>query len=121
MSDLSRRAFLAGLGALGVSSAVAGRGARAADRIRVGYAAITWGGRDEQAIEDIAAAGYHAIQLRGTAVDRFGANPGALRDLLSRHGLKMAVLSSGNLSIDPAAERDQLALHTGHARFVKSV
>jgi inosose dehydratase len=116
MSDLSRRAFLG----LGVAAVAAARGAGAAGGIRVGYAAITWGGRDEQAIEDIADAGYHAIQLRATAVDTFGANPSALRDLLSRHGLKMAVLSSGNLRIDPAAERDQLALHTSHAEFVKN-
>src|ERR1700730_17727893 len=34
------------------------------DAIKFGYAAITWGGNDRQAIEDIAAVGFHGIQLR---------------------------------------------------------
>src|SRR4029079_18492384 len=42
-----------------------------------------------------------------------------LRDALARKNLVFAVLSSGNLSIDPAREREMIALHTSHAQFVR--
>ena len=90
-----------------------------ASRIRFGYAAITWGGADRQAIDDISALGYPGIQLRSGAVAQFGADPAALRALLERRRLTFVALSSGNLSIDPAREAAMLAEHTAHARFLR--
>ena len=89
--------------------------------MKFGYAAITWGPNVTQAIDDISAVGFRGIQLRSEAFAQFGDKPAALRDLLDRHGLKMAVLSSGNLSIDPAREQSEIAAHVSHARFVKAV
>src|SRR5262249_33519474 len=123
------RAFAAGAGvASGSSGAIAGLGRtfaaqagdRAASSMRFGYAAITWGNNVAQAIDDIAAVGFRGIQLRagdGT-IPRYGANPAELRELLERRALAFAVLSSGNLSIDPAREHDELATHAAHARFL---
>jgi inosose dehydratase len=88
-------------------------------RIRVGYAAITWGGDDNKAMEEIAATGYKGIQLRASVLKLYANRPKALRDVLQRRGLTFAVLSSGNLVGDPAVERDQLALHREHAEFVR--
>ena len=88
--------------------------------IRFGYAAITWGSAVTQAIDDIAAVGFRGIQLRGEAFAQYGERPGELRDLLARHNLTFAVLSSGNLSIDPAREREEIATHTQHAQFVRA-
>jgi inosose dehydratase len=116
MNDLTRRDFLAVLGAAGISLRLHG----AAPQISVGYAAITWGGDDEKAIEDISAVGYRGIQLRSSVLTTFGDRPQALRDLLNQHHLTFAVLSSGNLVSDPAVEKDQLALHVEHAKFVKA-
>ena len=87
--------------------------------IKYGYAAITWGADIVKAMEDISAVGFRAIQLRGEAFAQFGDKPKALRELLDKHRLTFAVLSSGNLSIDPAREQEMLALHTQHAQFVK--
>jgi inosose dehydratase len=91
----------------------------AAGQMRVGYAAITWGPDIVKAMEDISAVGFKAIQLRGEAFAQFGDRPKELRALLDRHALAFAVLSSGNLSIDPAREQEMLALHLQHARFVR--
>jgi inosose dehydratase len=88
--------------------------------MHVGYAAITWGNAVTQAIDDVAAVGFRGIQLRGEAFAQFGDKPAALRELLERHALIFAVLSSGNLSIDPAREREELATHTRHAQFVRA-
>ena len=90
--------------------------------ITYGYAAITWAKAFTEAIDDIAAVGFRGIQLRTSdgVLERYGETPSALRDLLARRGLAFAVLSSGNLSIDPAREVEQLATHTAHARFLRS-
>ena len=59
----------------------------AASEIHFGYAAITWGGNDRQAIQDIAAVGFRGIQLRSNCISEFG-SPAAVHDLLSQHDLK---------------------------------
>jgi inosose dehydratase len=95
------------------------RGVNAAS-MRFGYAAITWGSALAQAMDDIAAVGFRGIQLRGEAFTQYGDTPATLREALAQHRLTFAVLSSGNLSIDPAREREQLATHVSHAQFVKA-
>jgi inosose dehydratase len=92
-----------------------------AGSIRFGYAAITWGSALTQAMYDIAAVGFKGIQLRSEAVAQYGDRPTALKDALAAHELTFVALSSGNLSIDPAREQDELALHVKHARFVRDV
>jgi inosose dehydratase len=100
------------------------RPARAVDAasVRYGYAAIGWGKAFTQAIDDIGAVGFHGIQLRiaDGVVERFGDEPSALRDLLAAHRLTFVALSSGNLSIDPTREREQLATHVNHAKFLRA-
>ena len=117
MSDLGRREFLATLGALSYSFRLKAEGA--AGRIRPGCAAITWGGNDDQAIDDIAEVGFKGIQLRASAFDKWGARPGELKDLLAKRGLTFAVLSSGNLKYQPADRGAQIDLHLSHAKFVR--
>lgn len=90
-----------------------------ADDIKIGYAAITWGGDDDRAIEDIAALGFPGIQLRSNVLAKYGTKPAALRDLLARHRLTFVALSSGNVSIDPAQEATMIQEHVAHARFLR--
>jgi inosose dehydratase len=118
---VTRRRFLA-TASLSSLSYVVARGSEtacAAGAMQFGYAAITWGANLTQAIEEIAAVGYRGIQLRGEAFAQYGDRPAELRDLLERHRLTFAVLSSGNLSIDPAREKDEIATHVRHAQFVR--
>ena len=141
LSRLSRREFVAGLGAVVAASFLPDQTlahfeplyppvdlsyfenpiSPAPAEIRFGYAAITWGGDDRQAIEDIAAVGFRGIQLRSNVLREFGDQPGALRELLEKHRLTMVALSSGNVRIDPAIESEELAKHTRHAKFVHDV
>jgi inosose dehydratase len=107
MSNLDRRDFLTALAALG---ACAFSESTTAGRIRPGYAAITWGGKDDQAIDEIAQVGFKAIQLRATAFDEYGTRPAALKERLAKRGLTFAVLSSGNLKYQPADRDAQIAL-----------
>jgi len=119
---VKRRDFVAS----GVSAAVAWAGWRlipraVAARIRFGYAAITWGGNDRQAIDDIAALGFHGIQLRQSAVATWGDRPADLKDLLATRKLVLVALSSGVMPLDPTAEAESLAQHVRHAAFVRDV
>jgi inosose dehydratase len=118
--NVSRRDFLVAVGGAGVAAGIRSN-AQASNTIRFGYAAITWGGEDVKAIEDVASAGFRGIQLRASAVERFGDRPAELKELLARHRLQFPVLSSGNLGIDPAREAEEMALHTRHAQFVRAV
>ncbi|HEX6465869.1 MAG TPA: sugar phosphate isomerase/epimerase [Terriglobales bacterium] len=88
--------------------------------IHVGYASITWGGDDRQAIEDIAMLGFHGIQLRANVMKEY-ASPAELREALHKHQLTMVALSSGGVRIDPAVEAEEIAKHTANAKFVHDV
>lgn len=92
-----------------------------AAQLRFGYAAITWGGNDRQAIDDIAALGFRGIQLRQSAVSTWGDRPAELEELLAERRLKLVALSSGNVLLDPAAEQENLDQHVRNARFVRDV
>lgn len=125
---VTRREFLGTLGGAAATAAAATSSAAsgfsrtvgaAVPSMRFGYAAITWGNALDQAMDDIARVGFRAIQLRGEAFTQFNDRPAELRDRLARHQLTFAVLSSGNLSIEPAREQEMLALHLQHARFLR--
>lgn len=92
----------------------------APSEIHFGYASITWNGEDRQAIEDIAALGFPAIQLRANAIKEF-ASPAELRELLEKHHLRMVALSSGGVRIDAPIEADEIARHVANAKFVHDV
>ena len=93
----------------------------AASGITFGYAAITWQGDDHAAIREVAELGFPGIQLRSPIVKEYGDKPAALKEVLDRHKLEMVALSSGGVRIDPAFEKDEIALHTKHAKFVRDV
>jgi inosose dehydratase len=119
MSELKRREFLSLLAASPLAFGLNADGTSAQSKIKIGYAAITWGGDDPRAIEDVSAVGFKGIQLRASAFDRWSSQPGALRETLSKHGLTFAVLSSGNLNYQPADVAASIDLHLSHAKFVR--
>ena len=119
----TRREFLTGLGTAGAAGWLADSRLLGQSRakIKFGCAAITWDGNDAQAIQDVSALGFAGIQLRSNILKTYGDRPEALRDLLAKHKLTMAALSSGDVRIDPAVEREEIEKHAGHAKFVQAV
>jgi inosose dehydratase len=90
--------------------------------LRLGYAAITWGGQDEQAIDDIAAVGFRGIQLRSGVLQKYGDRPAELRRRLEDKGLALLCFSSGsNLEAAPEKEAEYIRKHLANARFVKAL
>jgi len=92
---------------------------RGAWDLRVGYAAITWDGRDDEAIEQIAAVGYPGIQLRANVLKKYP-DPKTLEAALAEHKLIFVALSSGGTPLDPAKEKDILDEHTRHAKYLQA-
>lgn len=88
---------------------------------RMGYSAITWGGKDEQSIEELAELGYKGIQLRANTYAKYKDNPAEIKALLDAKGLSLVMFSSGNVEIDPAKKEANAAMHLNHARFVKAL
>lgn len=121
-ADAGRRGFLRAAAAAAAGVALP-RAIRAEPRLalRLGYHAITWDGRDEQAIDEIAALGFHGIQLRANALQTYGECPAQLQRRLEQAGLALLCFSSG--SVDAVAERESeyLETHLVHARFVHAV
>jgi inosose dehydratase len=116
---VTRRNLLKGM--IAAPLAAMARRAEGAAAIQYGYAGITWGNDYRKAIDEIAAVGYRGVQLRSSdgLLDEFRSKPAALKELLAQKHLAFPVFSSGNLSIDPAREREMIDLHTNHARFVR--
>ena len=89
--------------------------------ITFGYAAITWGGNDLQAIKDVAELGFKGIQLRSNLVPEYASKPKALRDILAEHKLEMVALSSGGVQLTPGKEAEEIEKHARHGAFVRDV
>jgi inosose dehydratase len=117
-------AALTGLAAAGPRRALAARGAPPSAKPfspRVGYAAITWNGNDRQAIADIAAVGFHGIQLRASVLQEFEEKPAELRRLLDEAQIKLLCFSSGSVDAAPEKQREYVDTHARHAKFVARV
>jgi inosose dehydratase len=117
---LSRRQFIVGIGAVAAVSALPVETLGPA-AIQFGYAAITWGGNDLQAIKDISELGFRGIQLRSNILQEYGDRAQALKELLAQHRLKMVALSSGGVQIGAGTEAAEIAKHARHAKFVQDV
>jgi inosose dehydratase len=121
-ASITRRRFVRDSAVAAGCLALAGlpqRVGAAAGDIQFGYAAITWRGRDKEAIADVAAVGFKGIQLRTSTLPEFGDKPAALKELLAKHRLTMVAFSSGGVRIEPEFAAEDLATHTKHARFVR--
>lgn len=93
----------------------------ASKRYKMGYSAITWSGKDEQAIIDIADLGFKGIQLRANAYPIYKDNPAVLKEKIDAAKLNLVMFSSGNVEIDPAKEAATIEQHVNHAKFVKAL
>jgi inosose dehydratase len=88
---------------------------------KLGYASITWGGKDAQAIEEIASLGFKGIQLRSNTVETYANKAAELKELLVKHKLLVPVFSSGNINVNATQKQAHIDQHVKHARFLKDI
>lgn len=116
----SRRRFIVNLGSLAALAALPTNAtALAQSGIRFGYAAITWGGKDLQAIKEINEVGFRGIQLRGSAFKEYGDKPKALAEILKQNRLRFIALSGGGPSGVDYREDEIIATQVKHATFLR--
>jgi inosose dehydratase len=115
---LSRRRFIAQNSLLALAAWIPSAKSKT---YRMGYSAITWGGKDELAIDELAELGYKGIQLRANTYAKYKDNVAALKQLIDAKGLSLVMFSSGNVEIDPTKTEANAAMHLNHARFVKAL
>jgi inosose dehydratase len=121
--QLSRRNFVIGLGSVSAAFAIpdvrAFKLTGAPQKIRFGYAAITWGGNDVQAIKEVGEVGFRGIQLRSPILNDFGKRPKELKDLLSQNNLTFVALSGGGPRNDEYVPAEEIATQVKHATFLR--
>jgi inosose dehydratase len=111
---MNRRNFVVTVGA-----ALTATRLRQERAVKIGYAAITWGGNDLAAIDDISSLGYTGIQLRSNVLTRFGEKPADLRGLLAKQRLTFVALSSGSVRVDSPDAAAMIDTHVRNARFLR--
>jgi inosose dehydratase len=121
MSAISRRNFLYQAGLLTATSLVALDSFAKVPKLQLAYSAITWGGKDLDAMKDIAALGFKGVQLRANTYDTYKTKVQELKDQILANGLSLPMFSSGNVEIDPAKEESTINYHVAHASFVKAL
>jgi inosose dehydratase len=124
MNATNRRGFLKTAGIAGVTLLSASAWAEDLLKkgdIKIGYSSITWGGKDEQAITELAGLGFKGIQLRANTFGPYRSKPSELKALLEKNKLTLAMFSSGNVETDPAKLQSTIDTHVAHASFVKAL
>ncbi|MFN8357105.1 MAG: sugar phosphate isomerase/epimerase [Spirosomataceae bacterium] len=118
---VSRRDFLQQLSLLAGASLLSLEAEAKKANIQMGYSAITWGGKDDVAIKEIASLGFPGIQLRANTFGPYRNKVSELKDLIEANHLKLAMFSSGNIEVDPAKRQSTIDMHVAHASFVKAL
>ena len=122
--SLSRRHFLENLGLIAATGLVSNNlwaETLKKSNLKIAYSAITWGGKDDVAIKELASLGFKGIQLRANTFGPYRNKVSELKKLLDENGLYLAMFSSGNVEIDPAKEQSTIDMHVAHASFVKAL
>jgi inosose dehydratase len=120
--SFSRREFLIGAGASLASarSDVSASALGASDyEFKVGYYTITWGDKTEQAIDEISDLGFKGIQISNGDYRKYANRPSEFKDLMVAKNLAVVSLSTGDLTINPGAEKQEIADCVAMAKWAK--
>lgn len=113
---LDRRSFLSGAGAAALGSLFAGQA-----ELKIGYHTLTWGTNLAQAIDDIAALSYQGVQIGRADWESNRERADEFKDRLAAKKLSLVCLSSGDMSVKPETEKQEIADRVAMARWVKQV
>ncbi len=89
--------------------------------IQVGYHAITWGDKLEQAIDEIAELSYRGLQIRQPDFAKYAGRASAFKELLAAKRLTLVSISTGGVTIKPETEKQEIADHLAMAKWMKEI
>ena len=117
----SRRRFLLGAGATALSTRFDPSMFAAEAEFKIGYHAITWGDNLEQAIDEISELGYRGIQIRQPGYEKYARRAAEFKELLAAKKLSIVSISSGNVTVKPDTEKQEIAERVAMAKWMKDV
>lgn len=120
--NLSRREFVAGIGSAAIVGGLTPAFPSAADyEFKVGYHAITWGDKTEQAIDEISELGFRGIQIRRPDYEKYANRAAEFKELMAAKKLTVVSISTGNVTIKPETEKQEIADRVAMAKWMKEI
>jgi inosose dehydratase len=110
----SRRQFLLGAGA----TALAARFAADYD-FKIGYHTITWGDKTGQAIDEISELGFSGVAIRRSDYEQYANRAAEFKELMAAKKLTLVSISTGDVTINPGAEKQEIADRAAMAKWMK--
>ena len=118
---ISRRNFLAGSGIALTGSWLTRHAMAAENEINVGYHAITWGDNVDQAINEISELGFRGIQIRRADYEKYAGRVSEFKEILAARKLTVVSISTGNVTIKPETEKQELEDRLKMAKWMKDI
>jgi sugar phosphate isomerase/epimerase len=120
----SRRQFLLGAGATALSAqfdANPTSSSFADYEFKIGYHTITWGDKTEQAIDEISELGFGGVAIRRADYEKHANRAAEFKDLIAAKKLTLVSISTGDVTINPGAEKQEIADRVAMAKWMKDV
>ena len=118
---ISRRNFMAGSGIALTGSWLTRHAMAAENEINVGYHAITWGDNVDQAINEISELGFRGIQIRRADYEKYAGRVSEFKEILAARKLTVVSISTGNVTIKPETEKQELEDRLKMAKWMKDI
>ena len=121
----SRRQFLLGVGAAALAAQFDPdpiSSLFAADyEFKIGYHAMTWGDKTEQAIDEISELGFSGVSIRRSDYEKYANRAAEFKDLMAAKKLTLVSISTGDVTINPGAEKQEIADRVAMAKWTKEL
>jgi inosose dehydratase len=88
---------------------------------KVGYHAVTWGDKTEQAVDEISELGYRGVAIRRADYEKYADRAAEFKDLIATKKLTLVSISTGEITINPGAEKQEIADRVAMAKWMKEV
>lgn len=88
---------------------------------QIGYHAITWGDKTEQAIDEISELGFRGIQIRANLYQKFADRPQDFKALMAAKKLTAVAISTGNVTLNPDTRKQEIEERVAMAKWMKEV
>jgi inosose dehydratase len=119
----SRRQFLLGAGATALASQFDANlisSSFAADyEFKIGYHTITWGDKTGQAIDEISELGFRGVEIRRPDYEKYANRVAEFKELMAAKKLTVVSIATGDLTINPGAEKQEIADRVAMAKWMK--
>src|SRR2546428_4515929 len=88
---------------------------------KVGYHAVTWGDKTEQAIDEISELGFSGVAIRRSDYEKYANRAAEFKDLIASKKLTLVSISTGEVTINSGAEKQEIADRVAMAKWMKEV